>query len=276
MRSFVRLGHEYRLHVYDSIAVPEGVTLVDASELIPREKIFYFDNKFTGRPDLGPFSDLFRYKLLSTVGGWYVDIDTLCVSAEIPDGIRAWAQENMRVDGRTVINGAQICLPKGDPLATELYERSLAVKKNGAQREDWGPNLLSRVIPGFGLPANMFGTTSTFYPIDWISAFILALPSYRDEIAMKVRSALFLTTYQSLFQYCGIDLARKPPAGSYLRECYEALAPEMLGTSAAYSADEILVLVRNFLYSNRQWTIPQLVNSLGSKILDELEMPVAK
>ena len=264
MRSFLRRGHEYRLHVYDPVAAPEGVTLVDASELLPREQIFHFENPFTRKVDIGPFSDLFRYKLLLTLGGWYVDVDTFCMSHDIPDGIRAWAQENEKV-----INGAQMCLPKGDPLARKLYEECLAVSRNRALREDWGPNLLTRVIPSLGLPMSAFGSTSTFYPVDWISAFTLMLPSYSDEIRTKVGSALFLAAYQSFFQYCQIDLARTPPAGSCLRELYETLAPDQM-TSTTYSTDEIISLVRTFLKNNRDWAIQLLVGSLGTRILDDL------
>src|SRR5216684_1024602 len=216
MQSFLRRGHEYRLHVYHPVDVPEGVTPVDASALLAQEEMFHFENPFTGKLDIGPFSDLFRYKLLLTMGGWYVDVDTFCMSNDFPDGIRAWAQEN-----KTTIAGGQMCLPKGDPLAKTLYEECLAVGKNRALREDWGPNLLTRVIPGLGLPMNEFGSTSTFYPLDWISIFRLMLPRYRDEIKKKVSSALFLPAYQSFFQYCQLDLARTPPAESYLRELYE-------------------------------------------------------
>jgi hypothetical protein len=271
MRSFTRRGHAYRLHVYDQLDVPEGVELADASELIPRAEIFYFENRFTGRPDIGPFSDLFRYKLLLAIGGWYVDADTFCMSDTIPDGVRAWAEENKRVERKTVINGAQMCLPKGDPLAAELYQRCLALGRTSAAREDWGPNLLSRVIPALGLPSNLFGSTETFYPIDWISAFALVLPSYRRFVEAKTAQALFLTAYQSFFQYAGIELARTPPAGSFLRRQYEELAVGQM-TSNEYRTSEVEGLVRAFVLANRDWAVPQLVNSLGTQILEELSI----
>jgi len=270
MRSFIRHGHEYRLHVYDPVAVPDGVMLVDASKLLSREKLFFFDNSFTGKPDdVGPFSDLFRYKLLLELGGWYVDVDTICVASEIPSEVRAWASESEPVNGKTVINGAQMCLPKGDPLAVVLYEKCLAVSRNSPLREDWGPNLLTEVIRSMGLPANVFGTTSTFYPVDWISAFTLALPSYRGEIAQKTASAMFVAAYQSFFQYCGIDLASTPPAGSYLRELYETLAPERMAATA-YSTDEIISHIRDFFIRYKDWAIPELIRSIGPRMVDDL------
>jgi hypothetical protein len=136
-----------------------------------------------------------------------------------------------------------LSFPKGDPLAKVLYEKCVAIGRKSKLGEDWGPNLLTRTILGLGLPADMFGTTATFYPIDWISAFTLMLPAYRDEIEGKVNAALFFAAYQSFFQYCGIDLSRTPPKGTYLAELYETFAPERM-SPVTYTTDEILSHVR--------------------------------
>jgi len=270
MRSFVSRGHDFRLYVYEPIDVPEGVTLMDASEILSQDSLFFFGNPATGKPDVGPFSDLFRFKLLLMLGGWYVDIDTICIATDFPSVERAWAQENPKIHPNT-INGAQMALRKGDPLARELYERCLARSKNYVVREDLGPNLLSEVIPEFGLPPNIFGTPTSFYPIDWISIFKSALPAFRTEIHEKVSAAYFLAAYQSFFQYCGIDLARTPPSGSYLRELYEKWAPDRMGPDA-YSAEQIISLVRIYLERNRDWAIPELIRAAGPEILDHLGM----
>lgn len=270
MRSFVGRGHGYRLYVYEPTAVPEGVALMDASEVLSRDSLFFFQNPATGKPDLGPFSDLFRFKLLLTRGGWYVDIDTICIASDFPNVERAWAQENPTLHPN-VICGAQMALRKGDPLAKALYERCLARSKSYAVREDLGPNLLGEVIPEFGLPPNVFGTPASFYPIDWISIFKLALPAFREEIHQRVSPAYFLAAYQSFFQYCGIDLARPPPSGSYLRELYETWAPDRMGPDA-YSAEQIVSLVRLYLERNRDWAVPELIEAAGGEILDQLGM----
>jgi len=269
MRSFVCRGHAYRLHVYAPVPVPEGVTLVDAEQVLPRSQMFHIQNRFTGRPDIGPFSDLFRYKLLMDEGGWYVDVDTVSMSSELPDGIRAWAQENEKVERKVVINGAQLALPKGDPLARLLYKKCVAIGTESPLREDWGPNLLTATLPSLGLPANMFGTTASFYPIDWISAFILMMPGHSDDVRTKANNALFLAAYQSFFQYCGINLSRMPPAGSYFASLYKEFVPEHM-RPLPYTTEEVLARVRTFFQSNGSWAVEQLVNSMGDQILDEI------
>jgi hypothetical protein len=262
IRSFTTCDHDYRLYVYDAMEVPDGVTLMDAKEILPRKELFAIKNPVTGSPDVGPFSDLFRYKLLLDRGGWYVDVDTICLADAYPDQIRAWAHENEKVEGKIIVNAAQICFPKGDPLARELYQRCLAIGRQSELREDWGPNLLTRVIAELRLSPALFGTNASFYPIDWIGAVSLALPAHRGDVERKLPGALFASAYQSFFQYCGIDLARLPPAGSYLRWLYDTLAANRT-TTGEYETAEVLNCVRAYLDRNPYWAPEQLIRSLG-------------
>jgi Glycosyltransferase sugar-binding region containing DXD motif len=270
IRSFVSRGHDYRLHVYEPIEVPAGVTLLDANEVLPRDKLFAISNPVTGKPDVGPFSDLFRYKLLLERGGWYVDVDTICLAEDYPDQIRAWSNEREETEGKLVINPAQLCLPKGDPLARELYQRCIAMGTQSALREDWGPNLMSKVVPEMGLPPAVFGTPATFYPIDWVAAVIVALPTFRDYVERQLHSALFAAVYQSFFQYCGIDLTRLPPAGSYLHSLYDRYAADRI-TGPQYQPEELLDCARSYWSENSTWAPAQLVRSVGVRANELLD-----
>lgn len=262
IRSFVTRGHDYRLYVYQPMEIPAGVAQMDANDILPRSNLFEIKNPVTGDPDVGPFSDLFRYKLLLDRGGWYVDVDTICLADDYPDQIRAWANENEEIEGKVVINNAQMCLPQGDPLARILYDRCRSIGQEIVLREDLGPNLLTTVISEMDLPAAMFGTPETFYPIDWISAVTLALPVHRDDVERKLRTALFAAAYQSFFQYCGIDLVRFPPAGSYLRGLYDTFAADRK-TQGEYETQEVLDCVRSYLSRNSDWAPQQLLRSVG-------------
>jgi glycosyl transferase-like sugar-binding protein len=264
IRSFVSRGHDYRLHVYEPIEVPAGVTVMDANDVLRRDKLFEIRNPVTGKPDVGPFSDLFRYKLLLDRGGWYVDVDTVCLAGDYPDQIRAWSHEREDVEGRIVITPGQLCLPKGDPLARELYRRCMSMGHDSELREDWGPNLMSKVVPEMGLPPAVFGTPATFYPIDWVATIVVALPSFRDYVERKLRNALFAAVYQSFFHYCGIDLARLPPAGSYLRELYARYAADRT-TGPKYEPQELLDCARSYWSKNSTWAPAQLVRSIGDR-----------
>lgn len=85
LHSFVDKGHTFQLWVYNMLEnkLPKGVVLKDANSIIPYGQVF---TKKTADPRLGigkgsfgTFSDLFRYKLLYEHGGWWVDMDIVCL-----------------------------------------------------------------------------------------------------------------------------------------------------------------------------------------------------
>ncbi len=75
IRSFLANGHEYHLYVYDDIGpVPAGTIIKDARIIL--------DVEHAHRDRFGTYcflSDKFRYKLLMSRGGWWVDTDIICV-----------------------------------------------------------------------------------------------------------------------------------------------------------------------------------------------------
>lgn len=113
LKSFVMRGHEVHLHVYDDIEdVPDGITLVDGNEIIPRKNII--KHKKTGSYAL--FSDVFRYQLLKQRSGVYVDCDVYCLKpVHIPESGYLFGFEE---DAR--INGAVLALPRDSKLLDSL------------------------------------------------------------------------------------------------------------------------------------------------------------
>ena len=76
IRSFLANGHEYHLYAYSRIEnLPEGTILRDANEIVSSEKIF----KYRDYDSYAGFSNHFRYKLLLQNGGWWADLDLICL-----------------------------------------------------------------------------------------------------------------------------------------------------------------------------------------------------
>ena len=78
LQSFIAAGA--RVSVYSTsktLRVPEGVELLDARELWPGpvHRFFYPD----GDPSSALHSDLVRYVMLHRFGGWYADLDMICL-----------------------------------------------------------------------------------------------------------------------------------------------------------------------------------------------------
>lgn len=88
INSFVDHGHEFHLWAYDDIEtkLPDGVVVRDAREILKEEKVFHYpkdsdiDMEF-GKGSYAGFSDIFRYKLLYELGGWWVDMDVTCLQS---------------------------------------------------------------------------------------------------------------------------------------------------------------------------------------------------
>ena len=75
VQSFIDHGHEFHLYTYADIGgIPDGAVVKDGNEILPASKIFRCRD---GR--LGTFSDWFRYELLAGKGGFWVDMDYICL-----------------------------------------------------------------------------------------------------------------------------------------------------------------------------------------------------
>lgn len=113
LRSFIMRGHNVYLHTYENIEdIPVGVKIVDANNVIPKEKIFV--HKKTGSYAL--FSDVFRYELLKKIDGVYVDCDVYCIKPllKLDSDYTLGYQDDFEV------NGAVLGLPKDSLLLEAL------------------------------------------------------------------------------------------------------------------------------------------------------------
>jgi hypothetical protein len=82
LKSFIDHGHTPVLWAYNKQCenIPEGVVIEDAGQILPPSKIFSYKNNGDCRQgSYGGFSDIFRYYLLYEVGGWYCDMDVVCL-----------------------------------------------------------------------------------------------------------------------------------------------------------------------------------------------------
>lgn len=74
LSSFPANGHPFHLYIYDDLkGTPESVIVKDANEIIPKNKIY------TRRGSYAIFADWFRWKLLEKKGGYWVDMDVICL-----------------------------------------------------------------------------------------------------------------------------------------------------------------------------------------------------
>ena len=84
IQSYIDNGYKFILWVYDEIEtkLPEKTIINDANDIIPRQEVFSYTKKNTfghGQGSYAGFSDIFRYKLLYEKGGWWTDMDIICL-----------------------------------------------------------------------------------------------------------------------------------------------------------------------------------------------------
>ncbi|MCW2274670.1 hypothetical protein GJ654_11540 [Rhodoblastus acidophilus] len=265
--SFVKLGHTARLWAYEPLEVPPGVLVEDANEIIPKEELFLYMNPVTRRLDVGPFSDLFRFKLLWMRGGWYSDTDVICLRPEFPVCDYAWAQIIPEIDP-SALAPSQIRFPRHDPMIEHLYKNCLESSSAIQSREHLGPHVFSKTLAGYPTPASHWGSADEFYPIRWIETFKLWLPEFRDEVEARVRSAAFVSTMNSMHAY--MDMADKmPPRGSWLDEAFRKLAPEKM-VAEHYTCEETLPRIRAYFIAQKSWAFEELAQTCGVDMLARL------
>lgn len=223
MESFVKHGHSLNVFTYDDLVVPEGVITLDARQILPHEKLFFFDNSPSA------FSNIFRYKLILETGGWWVDTDVLCLTDEIPNCDYAWAYQDP-----DQINGAILKLPKGDPLCAELLEQSIERSKNITAWGQLGPGLLTELLSDAN-PADHFGSQQEFYPTHWIDAHLCWMPGRASFIHSRIENATFLHLWNSLLGRMNINLNTRAPKGSFFEEL---VAPRYVAKESSKELEE--------------------------------------
>jgi len=151
IRSFLDLGHSFKLWTYETITtpLPEGVVLADANEIIPRSQVFSYAHKNTfghGKGSYAGFSDIFRYKLLYEKGGWWTDMDITCLRH-----INSEKAYFFRPHHELKVVGNLMKCPKGSELMRVCFEEAHTTINEG--NTDWHApiDILNRNIEKLGL-----------------------------------------------------------------------------------------------------------------------------
>jgi hypothetical protein len=80
IKSFLSHGHRYNLWAYSDMDAPPGTNLLDADKIVPR-KVYekWMLNPYNHK--LQTFANYFRYKLIHEKGGFWCDLDLVCLKA---------------------------------------------------------------------------------------------------------------------------------------------------------------------------------------------------
>jgi Alpha 1,4-glycosyltransferase conserved region/Glycosyltransferase sugar-binding region containing DXD motif len=168
IRSFLKHGHIFRLWTYGPVTeVPAGTEVCDANAILPASAIFRYSNG-----SLAGFANFFRYKLLLERGGWWVDLDTVCLKPF------DFAEEfvfasHLQKDGNAIVCSGMIKAPPHSAFCDYAWR---ACQEKDPTRLVWGetgPLLTSEAVERFDLHRYVQGA-SAFCPVHghvWESIF---------------------------------------------------------------------------------------------------------
>jgi len=147
-KSHLTHGHEFNLWVYRNMkSIPDGVAIRDASEIIPRSVCRkWFENlhpqqrfKHTKQT----FANYFRYKLIHKYGGWWVNMDGVCVKPfdfteeYVLTGIDAIPRPELKNYPFNIINGT-FKAPKEAPFLQSIIEEIEPMAQEGRHPRKFG------------------------------------------------------------------------------------------------------------------------------------------
>jgi len=146
LASFLACGHEVHLHTYGAVdGVPSGVVLRDAAEILPASAIFHYREHATS----AGFANFFRYKLLLERGGWWVDLDVVCLAPFDFPGEHVFAGEPAG-EGRMATN-AVIKAPAGSAAMARAWEVCRSKDPRALGWGETGPRLLTALVSELAL-----------------------------------------------------------------------------------------------------------------------------
>jgi hypothetical protein len=223
LRSFLDHGHELELFVYDrSLEVPAGVRLADAATVVPRDEAYVLAG-YDAQGGHVAFSNEFRFELLARRGGWWVDLDVVCLSADLPEDETFFALE--QTGGKPCeVTSAVLRFPPGHPLARRCAEesralgRALRARPGGASRRDFGrlgAGLIERLAAELGC-CEEARAPATCYPVHWTETASFFAPSRAAELRRRTAGSLMVHLWNEVLVAAGRDKLRPPPRGSYL------------------------------------------------------------
>jgi len=160
IRSYIENGYEYHLYAYDEVSgVPRGAVLKKAEDVLPSSKIF----QYRDRKSYAGFSNYFRYKLLLEKGGWWSDVDVICLKPLDYEADYVFASE-VTMYGSEVVTSGVIKAPKGSELLKMAWARCDSKDPRKLKWGETGPKLLGELVQEFRLNRYV-KSAATFCPI---------------------------------------------------------------------------------------------------------------
>lgn len=159
--SYLANGHRFEIFTYDSsLQLPKDVVKRDAREIIPANKLF-----LDSRGSYASFADWFRFKMLFKLGGWWTDLDSVCL--KFMDVANEYSFSSEGIEESYLVNIGNIKAPKRAAFLDEcLHEIDLLLAKGDNSWGKYGLNLIRKVLSSYDYEEYLH-TPKYFCPIHY-------------------------------------------------------------------------------------------------------------
>ncbi len=166
LRSFLRVGHSVELFCYSKVeGLHADIIVRDAREILSEDQIFaYGAAAGAGEGSFSAFSNIFRYKLLQDLGGYWVDTDMFCVKP-LPTSTIVVASERNELKEITAAT-CVLKFPPHHPIIKFCLTEALKCNRQTLTWGKIGPELVHRALLKFNI-LNRLSHPAEFCPINW-------------------------------------------------------------------------------------------------------------
>ncbi|WP_293928011.1 glycosyltransferase [Sphingobacterium sp. UBA6320] len=164
LKSYLAHNKNFYLYTYEQIQnVPTGVTILDANSIIKESEVFK-----DSAGSYASFADWFRAKMLYINGGWWVDMDSVCLQKFDFTQDYCISSERSRISGQQNINNGFLKFPAGDKVIERLL---LNIERRISENEiiEWGTLgifLFNRIINLYPELFQYIAKPEVFCPLD--------------------------------------------------------------------------------------------------------------
>ncbi|MBN2440166.1 MAG: hypothetical protein JXJ04_02435 [Spirochaetales bacterium] len=184
IKSFLSNGHSVHLYVYDNIKnIPDGVIVWDAHDVVKKDEIFQGQRRPGHYIGYEAFSDYFRYILLYNYGGWWSDLDVICLKPfDFQEEYVFASHVKQQKNSEVVPSGCIMKLPCQSKEAGYCIDACREIRdKTSIVYSAIGPRLVNKVIDLYDLK-RFVREPEVFCPINWWEINKLVLPNEDFQI----------------------------------------------------------------------------------------------
>jgi len=187
IQSFIDHGHEFHLYAYGEITnVPAAAKIHDARTIIGEDAVFTYKDGWA-KGSVSGFADLFRLLLIQKKGGWWVDMDIICLKRFdfTADTIFCSSHEG---EYGALVNNCVFKAPADSPFITYCLDQIAAIDLKTMSFGLAGPFLFQKAVKELALQAYVL-PYYYFNPIAWknVSDLILGNMGTINRIKEMVR-----------------------------------------------------------------------------------------